>query len=107
MGPKLAAASRAGANRQSAEWYYDVLHKIADGVDIWRTLYYHVLPGGAMDITEWFKGTALRPYLDLLDADEAPRFLRRFQHSVAEAYPAMSNGSILLPFPRLFFVATR
>jgi trans-aconitate 2-methyltransferase len=104
---KLTAASKAGANRHSAEWYFDVLHKIANEVNIWRTIYYHVLPGGATDITEWFKGTALRPYLDLLDTDEVPRFLGGFQHAIAKAYPAMSDGSILLPFPRLFFVATR
>jgi len=104
---KLTAASKAGANRHSAEWYFDVLQRVVDRVDIWRTTYYHGLPGGATEITEWFKGTALRPYLEVLDADEIPRFLHQFQQSVAEAYPARSNGSILLPFPRLFFVATR
>jgi trans-aconitate methyltransferase len=26
---------------------------------------------------------------------------------VAEAYPGLRDGTVLLPFPRLFFVATR
>jgi len=26
---------------------------------------------------------------------------------VAEAYPELADGSVLLPFPRLFIVATR
>jgi len=104
---KLKNASRAGANRHRAEWYYDVLHKIVDRIDIWRTTYYHALPGGAADITEWFKGTGLRPFLAPLDDDEASKFLNAFQQSVADAYPPMADGSVLLAFPRLFFVATR
>lgn len=37
--------------------------------------------------------------------DEA--YLARYQAAVGKAYPEMRDGSVLLPFPRLFFVATR
>jgi trans-aconitate methyltransferase len=32
---------------------------------------------------------------------------RNYGAAVVEAYPARPSGSVLLPFPRLFFVATR
>jgi trans-aconitate 2-methyltransferase len=104
---RLTPATRAGANRHDADWYYRVLRKSANQVDIWRTIYYHPLAGGAADIMEWFKGSALRPYLDLLDPTEQSTFLRHFQESIGHAYPSMSDGIVLLPFPRLFFIPTR
>ena len=104
---KLADASGARAARREAEWYYSLLHGCGVSVDIWRTTYYHLLAGGAQAITEWFKGTGLRPFLQPLDEDEARGYLARYEASVARAYPAMPDGSVLLPFPRLFFVGTR
>jgi trans-aconitate 2-methyltransferase len=103
---KLAEASRARAARHSAEWYYRALHSCAPTVDVWRTTYHHPLVGGAAAVTEWFKGTGLRPFLDPLDAFESAGFLGRYQAAIARAYPALPNGTVLLPFPRLFFVAT-
>jgi trans-aconitate 2-methyltransferase len=34
-------------------------------------------------------------------------YLARYETAIAEAYPAEPDGTVLLPFPRLFFVATR
>jgi trans-aconitate 2-methyltransferase len=76
-------------------------------VDVWRTTYHHVLKGGADGIVEWFKGTGLRPFLDPLDEAEKAAYLDRYRNAVAKAYPALPDGSVLLPFPRLFIVATR
>jgi trans-aconitate 2-methyltransferase len=104
---KLAEASSARAARRSAEWYYGILSARAGKVDIWRTTYYHLLAGGAEAVTEWFKGSGLRPFLDPLDAIERSTFLTRYQAAVSRAYPALDNGAVLLPFPRLFFIATR
>ena len=75
--------------------------------DVWRTTYSHVLPGGTDAVVEWFKGSGLRPFLDRLDAAESIEYLARYRALVAAALPPMEDGSVLLPFPRLFVVATR
>ncbi|SHG74459.1 trans-aconitate 2-methyltransferase [Pollutimonas bauzanensis] len=91
--------------RHSAAWYYELLKPHCARVDVWRTTYYHPLAGGAAAVVEWFKGSALRPYLDLLDDAEQAAFLERYEAAVAQAYPALPDGTVLLPFPRLFIVA--
>ena len=90
--------------RHSASWYYELLKPHCGVLDVWRTTYHHPLAGAAA-VVEWFKGTALRPYLDTLDAAEQASFLARYQALIAEAYPALADGTVLLPFPRLFIVA--
>lgn len=104
---KLSGASKAREVRRGADWYYRTLHDTGATVDIWRTTYHHPLPGGAGAVVEWFKGSGLRPFLEPLDAAEQADFLTRYHTAVGEAYPALSDGTVLLPFPRLFLVATR
>jgi trans-aconitate 2-methyltransferase len=104
--PKLADAANARASRNTPDWYYRTLRVHAAKVDIWRTTYHHPLAGGAAAVTEWFKGTGLRPFLDPLDPTERADYLARYQNAIARAYPALPDGTILLPFPRLFFTAT-
>lgn len=103
---KLKDAGAARATSHSAEWYFRLLRAHARHVDLWRTTYYHPL-AGAQAIVEWVKGTGLRPFIDPLAASEREAFLARYLAAVAEAYPAEADGTVLLPFPRLFFVATR
>ncbi len=103
---KLADAAKARAARRGADWYFRRLRQHAARVDIWRTTYFHPL-AGAGAVVEWVKGTGLRPFLDPLDADEREAYLARYQAAIAEAYPAEPDGTVLLPFPRLFFVAIR
>lgn len=92
--------------RHSASFYYELLRAHASQVDVWRTTYFHALAGAAA-VVEWFKGSALLPYLEKLDADERSAFLAAYQAAIAEAYPALADGTVLLPFPRLFIVARR
>lgn len=93
--------------RHHASWYYGLLKPLCARVDVWRTTYHHPLAGGAAAVVEWFKGSALRPFLAGLDAAEQQAFLQRYQDEIANAYPALADGTVLLPFPRLFVVATR
>ena len=104
---KLANAANARTIRHDADWYYRVLRDRVAALDIWRTTYYHPLAGGANAVVEWFKGTGLRPFLGPLDDAEKAAFLAQYEAAVAQAYPAMPDGTVLLPFPRLFIVATR
>lgn len=104
---KLAGAAGVRSERHTAEWYFAVLRGCAASVNVWRTTYYHALAGGAEAVVEWFKGSGLRPFLEPLDAAERTEFLARYTAAVAVVYPAQTDGSVLLPFPRLFFVATR
>jgi trans-aconitate 2-methyltransferase len=93
--------------RHSAEHYYALLSKHCREVDVWRTTYFHPLSGGAQAVVEWFKGSALRPYLALLDDTEQAGFLDAYRTAMQQAYPPAPDGKVLLPFPRLFLVATR
>ena len=101
----LAAASASRAPLGRADWYYALLRPLCSRVDVWRTTYYHPLPGGAAGIVEWFKGSGLRPFLEPLDAASRAAYLERYTTAVARAYPALPDGSVLLPVPRLFLAA--
>ncbi|WP_277374631.1 trans-aconitate 2-methyltransferase [Pseudomonas sp. AA-38] len=94
------------AERHSAQTYYDILSPHASELDIWRTTYFHVLENAAA-VVEWFKSTALLPFLQPLDAGQQAAFLARYQAAIAEAYAQQGDGRVLLPFPRLFVVARR
>lgn len=104
---KLKGAASSRTTRNEADWYYRVLRDAGATVDIWRTTYFHPLTGGAGAVVEWFKGSGLRPFLAPLDAGETTDFLARYEAGIAKAYPALPDGTVLLPFPRLFFIATR
>jgi trans-aconitate 2-methyltransferase len=104
--PKLAAAAETRTPLSGASWYYSLLWPHAARVDIWRTIYHHPLDG-AQAIAEWFKGSALRPLLASLNDEERSEYLARYTDAISRAYPALADGSVLLPFPRLFIVAVR
>ena len=104
---KLAGAAGMRTEMRSPGWYYGVLRPGCSRVDVWRTTYHHVLPGGADAVVEWFKGSGLRPFLAPLDEAERAGFLARYRTLVADAYPALPDGAVLLPFPRLFMVGER
>ncbi|WP_372822561.1 trans-aconitate 2-methyltransferase [Pseudomonas parafulva] len=93
--------------RHSGAFYYDLLSPLCERVDVWRTTYHHVLEGGAGAVVEWFKGSGLRPYLARLDEAERESFLQLYLQAMEQDYPKATDGKVLLPFPRLFVVATR
>ncbi len=99
---KLAAAR---LNRQAGEpgEYLDVLARLGLRVDAWETTYLHVL-SGADPVTEWYKGTGLRPVLSVLDEQHAAEFLAAYSARMRAAYLAASYGTVF-PFRRVFVVA--
>ncbi|WP_285349630.1 trans-aconitate 2-methyltransferase [Pseudomonas sp. ME-P-057] len=94
-------------DRHPAPYYFDLLRPHCAEVDVWRTTYHHPLAGGHPAVVEWFKGSALRPYLQRLDQAAQQDFLDTYLHAISQAYPLLADGTVLLPFPRLFIVATR
>ena len=104
---KLAGAAGQRTDMASASEYFSMLRPHCSRVDVWRTTYHHQLSGGAAGVVEWFKGSGLIPFLKPLSEDERGQYLQEYLAAVAEAYPALADGSVLLPFPRLFIVATR
>lgn len=86
--------------------YYDMLAKEAALVDVWHTVYQHVMPT-AGSIVDWLRSTGLRPFLDPLSDELRASFLAEYERRIAEAYPERSDGNRLLAFPRMFIVAQR
>lgn len=92
--------------RHSASYYYELLSTHCSTVDVWHTIYQHPLSDHGA-VVEWFKGTGLRPFLAPLDDAERSAFLDTYLGLITKAYPALADGTVLLPFPRLFIIATR
>ncbi len=92
---------------ESTAFYYDALASLASRVELWETDYIHVL-GGPDAIVEWYRGTGLRPWLEVLP-DEATqaRFIADYGRLIAEAFPRQPDGKVLFPFRRLFVIAYR
>jgi trans-aconitate 2-methyltransferase len=92
-------------NRQAPDpgVYLDLLARLGLTVDAWETTYLHVL-NGPDPVTEWYKGTGLRPVLSALEPGRVPEFLRQYGEQVRAAYPAAPYGTVL-PFRRVFVVA--
>lgn len=103
---KLASAAGQRTDMASASDYFSMLRPHCARVDVWRTTYHHQLSGGAAGVVEWFKGSGLIPFLSPLTEAERAEYLELYLGEVAKAYPALADGSVLLPFPRLFIVAT-
>ena len=113
----IAEAARSGPWRATLEpllrstpvaepsFYFDVLGTHAAVVDIWETEYLQILDGED-PVKEWVKGTWLRPLLDALEEPARSRFEASYAELVARAYPRRPDGRTLLPFRRLFIVAT-
>jgi len=87
------------------DFYYDVLTSRSARLDLWETVYMHVMADPEA-IVEWYKGTGLRPFLEALE-DEADRerFCAEYLEGLRGVYPVRPDGRVLFPFHRLFLVA--
>jgi trans-aconitate 2-methyltransferase len=99
--------------------YYDWLKPQAAQIDMWETLYTHVL-AGENAVAEWVKGTALIPVMNGLKAlgDKGfngltpensvhQRFWDDYSARTMSAYPRRADGTTLLQFRRLFMVVNK
>jgi trans-aconitate 2-methyltransferase len=93
--------------RHDAQWHHALLRPYCARLDIWRTTYFHALPGGLDAIVDWFMGSGLRPFVHALDEPLRASYLARYRERLSSFYDVLPDGSALLPFPRLFIVATR
>jgi trans-aconitate 2-methyltransferase len=108
-GPWREAFERQGVRRTplpEPSVYYNRLIRKSARIDIWHTAYNHALANAAA-IVEWVKGTGLRPYLDYIAAEHREAFAAAYLERLKKAYPEMSDGRVLLRFPRMFMVAVK
>jgi trans-aconitate methyltransferase len=61
-------------------------------VDIWESEYLHVLEGDN-PVFDWTKGTALRPYLDVLDESDRGALLATYATRISP--PTKSNRMVV------------
>ena len=92
---------------KTVDFYYEILSKISNDFALWETNYIHVLDGHE-DIVQWYKSTGLKGYLSTLPTEELKQ---EFEDVVLEnckqEYTLQSNGNVLFPFNRLFFIARK
>jgi trans-aconitate 2-methyltransferase len=86
--------------------YYEWLRPICPEIELWMTTYVYQFDSAA-DVADFFAGSALQPFLERLADEERCAFLDRYREGLREAYPAQSDGRVLLPYPRLFLVGVR
>ncbi|MCF3961782.1 trans-aconitate 2-methyltransferase [Streptomyces fuscigenes] len=90
--------------------YLTTLLGLGCDADVWETTYLQVLQGED-PVLDWVKGTALRPVLTELGAEDdggaaAAAFIAEYRDALRKAYPPTPHGTVF-PFRRLFAVARR
>jgi trans-aconitate 2-methyltransferase len=75
---------------------------------IWETEYLQRLPASdkGHPVRLFTEATAVRPVTDVLSGGEPAAFLAAYDSALAGVYPAERDGTVLMPFRRLFFVLT-
>jgi trans-aconitate 2-methyltransferase len=92
---------------RDADFYYDRLSVLSNRIEIWQTVYIHVLESHR-NLVEWYSSTGMRPYLERLDGEAARTSFKGMLQKECEAgYPPRRDGRILFPFKRIFFIAFR
>jgi trans-aconitate 2-methyltransferase len=103
---KLRGARQYDPGFARAADYARTLAPMGASLDIWTTEYLHMLDGPDA-VFRWMSGTGLRPFTERLAGEERKAFEAAVRVRLGRAYPAEPDGRTLLPFRRLFVVATR
>ena len=74
-------------------------------LNLWESIYFQRLEAvkDAHPVRAFTASTAMRPFLQKLDAGEAAAFTAAYDEGLARAYPLAPDGSVLFAFRRLFF----
>lgn len=98
-------ASEAPSPVGAPDLYWRLLASFG-AVTAWETTYTQHLAAAAQGhpVRAFTESTLLRPILARLDAAEQARYLAAYDTVLANAYPALPDGSVLFPFRRVFFV---
>ncbi len=92
---------------ETPAYYYDLLAPRCSRLEMWQTEYIHVMDSTAA-ILEFIRGTGLRPYLEALGNElDQELYVRLLAGEIAHDYPQRSDGKVLFPFRRLFFIGYR
>ncbi len=103
----MLAESEEALTYHSEAFYYEHLSSRSDRVELWHTVYYHVMDRH-QDIIDWYSSSGLKAYLSLMPTEaDRQRFKEQVMHDCSASYPALWNGKILFPFKRLFMLAYR
>ena len=86
--------------------FYNTLSPLCARLDIWHTRYNHILKNHEA-IVEWVKGTGLRPFIDPLAPEERQAFIDQYLALLKQEYQPLTDGRVMLAYPRLFMVAVR
>jgi trans-aconitate 2-methyltransferase len=103
---KLRGAGEQRSPLLSPSGYHNLLSPFAKRLEIWRTVYHHLMPSHRA-IADMLSTTGLKPYLDLLPENDRMDFLADYVAHLKQRYPANADGTVLFAFPRLFIVASR
>ena len=101
---RLVPIAKTRAVIQTHTDYYNWLRPASDRLEIWQTTYVHPL-AGVDAVVDWFRGSALLPFLAPLAEPEREAFLDRYRAELADAYSVEPDGCVLFLYPRLFILA--
>ncbi|QQA41658.1 methyltransferase domain-containing protein [Pelagovum pacificum] len=83
--------------------YYRLLRSFG-AVSIWETTYLQELvsSGEGHPVRHFTQSTAMRPYATRMSDQERATYIAQYDAALAESYPPGPDGSVLLPFRRVF-----
>jgi trans-aconitate 2-methyltransferase len=103
--PKLQGVLRGGESVGEPAEYLRIMLDAGCISDAWETTYQQVLTG-TDPVLDWVRGTALRPVLASLSAEDGQAFEAEYAAALRAAYPGTSHGTVFA-FRRIFAVAQK
>lgn len=99
---QLDGVLRGGESVSEPADYLEIMLDAGCTADAWETTYQQLLPGPD-PVLEWVRGTALRPVLAVLPAEDGAAFEAEYADALRAAYPQGRHGTVF-PFRRVFAV---